>query len=282
MGMRKHRIACLLVLLALCLSACSSVPDDTSGQEGSLGQAAPEVPLAQSGDFWNPPPAPPDVIESIDPAIREVICSEREFLCTETGMPVYLKDFRSGNHLSIKDNGPYRYTTGSEPTVDYFEGGGPPDYAQFCVADMDGDGALELLLSPPNQATSDNVLVLRYEDGVVYGFVFPCRGMGGVKTDGSFMCSGGSGHTEVSKVRFAKGRVIRDELCIVDAYTGEYRIGGQNVSSAQAWVYLAAWDDMFRGTDQDFSEEEVEAYLAANGAKQDVVWYAYDEAGFRE
>gem|GEM_PF-6327920 len=72
------------------------------------------------------PSPPPDVIESIDPAIREVICSEREFLCTETGRPIYLKDFRSGNRiLSIEDNGFYEYTTGSEPTVDDFGGGGP-------------------------------------------------------------------------------------------------------------------------------------------------------------
>ncbi|MCL2504341.1 MAG: hypothetical protein FWE94_07115 [Coriobacteriia bacterium] len=121
---------------------------------------------------------------------------------------------------------------------------------------MDGDGALELLLSPPNKATSGNVLVLRHEDGVVYGFVFSCRNMG-IYKDGSFISSGSALLSALERMRFQKERLFVTELWYVDWARDVYRVNGKEVSR----------EEMEK---PDGSEPE------------DAEWYTYDEADFRE
>ena len=258
--MRRHRIACLLVLLVLCLSACKLEPSGVASKSDPIGVGLlpNDVPPYTPGAEYHPPYYPPaespplpspslSVIKSVSPAIRDVICNKREFLCAETDKPMCFKDFRSNSYLFVNDDGDMEYT-------------GPWDseeaksYSQFCVVDMDGDGAQELILE---ESQTGNRLLLHYEDGAVYGFVFPFRGMNGIKTDGSFICSGGATVNYLKKVSFVKERVFSTDLWCVDDVGGVYRINGEDVSPKEANSY---W--------------RVEP--------EDAEWYAYDEADFRE
>ncbi|MCL2504330.1 MAG: hypothetical protein FWE94_07060 [Coriobacteriia bacterium] len=170
--------------------------------------------------------------------------NRKKFLCTETGQFVYFKDFRSASYLFINDNGDMEYTDNGDR-----EGGN--SYSQFCVVDMDGDGATELILE---ESCSNDRVLLHYEDGVVYGFVFPLRGMNGPKTDASFVSSGGAGLNEVLKIqRFSKGKVIFDELCCQDGIDNVYRIDGKGVGS-----------------------EEAQSYIGMQFTKTDVEWHLYN------
>lgn len=76
-----------------------------------------------------------------------------------------------------------------------------PEY--FAAVDLDADGTAEVIvsLSIRGAGTSD-YLVLRWQDGVVYGYTFAAREFSDVRTDGTFWSSGGASDTGICRVTF--------------------------------------------------------------------------------
>ena len=174
--------------------------------------------------------------------IKEVVHNNKKFFCTEKKQYVFLKDFNSGNYLFNNDNGNNEYTVGNENT-DYI-------FNEFCIIDIDGDGNEELLL----MAKNGNILLFRYDEDVVYGFVFPFRGMKNIKTDTSFECSGGASIICIQKINFVKDQIIMNELCLLDGIANKYRLNG-NVADIK----------------------DIEKYLIEQNEKKSVKWETYEK-----
>ena len=55
---------------------------------------------------------------------------------------------------------------------------------QFAVADLDADGTPEVVLLTNQHIHSEPILILRWQDGQIYGYSEVGRGMQGLKADG--------------------------------------------------------------------------------------------------
>ena len=137
---------------------------------------------------------------------------------------------------------------------------------RFALLDLDGDGAQELVLQSIDVAGDmGGYLVLRAQEGEVYGFASDWRSFWSLKTDGSFEYSSPTGREwGACTVRFAEGTMLRDTPLYSgtadDAFeTAAYTVNGQ---AADEQAYAAA--------------------QAAQAAKPDAVWYPFDEEGIRQ
>ena len=65
------------------------------------------------------------------------------------------------------------------------------DVDSYSVVDMDGDGAVEVLLD--SRMGDGDIIMLHYENGAVYGYSFGFRSMYNIMTDGSFYWTASTG-----------------------------------------------------------------------------------------
>jgi hypothetical protein len=226
--LKRYVIIYLLVISLFFISSCSQTSDDYM-QNSSSGEVA-----------------------TIASEIKSVVQNKKDFFCTETGKSIYFKDFHSGNYLFINDEGVYEYTQGDEE-VNY-------SFSEFCVVDLDEDGYPELLL----ESTMSDILLFHYEDGVVYGFVFPFRGMKNVKKDTSFEGSGGATVIDICKISFSKEKAILNELCLFDGLDNIYRINNKDVSQQEAEKYLKEQDKKVNVEWHVYNEITLEKYFIDN------------------
>lgn len=85
--------------------------------------------------------------------------------------------------------------------------------AGFTVIDLDGDGVQEIVLWLKINKVSDyGFAVLRYQEGDVYGYTLPYRSFMELKTDGSFLFSGGAADSGIGKLNFSEEEYTIDEL----------------------------------------------------------------------
>lgn len=218
-----------LIIFVLCFSACSPKPNITQNtpipsQSVSTPNNTKETSVAIS-------------------AIKAVLQNKKKFYCAVYKRNIYLKDFHSDDYLGLDDKGQYKYSNDYESDINHV-------YSQFCILDMDSDGYPEILLE--SKTTSD-ILLFHYENGKVYGNLFPYRGMELIKKDASFISSGGADDNVIGKIRFSKGKVLFNELCIIDGHNNIYRINGENAS-----------------------QEEVRKYAEKQFEKEDVKWHTYN------
>lgn len=136
---------------------------------------------------------------------------------------------------------------------------------RFAVLDLDGDGAQELVLQSMDVAGDmSGYVVLRMQQGEVYGFTSDWRSFWSLKADGSFEYSSPTGSEwGVCTVQFADGAMQRGLplFCGRANDTFEetaYMVNGQ-----------AACED-------DYAAAEAQA------AKPDAAWYPFDEEGIRQ
>ena len=63
-------------------------------------------------------------------------------------------------------------------------------YAErFAVADLDADGTAEIVILTNQHIHSEPVLILRWQDGTIYGYQEVGRGLNSLKADGTYSCS---------------------------------------------------------------------------------------------
>lgn len=85
---------------------------------------------------------------------------------------------------------------------------------KFAIIDLDGDGENEIVLwIQVNGVVDYGFEILHYQKGTVYGSTWPYRTFMGLKTDGTFVYSGGRMETGVGKLKFAEdGHAFIEEL----------------------------------------------------------------------
>ena len=131
---------------------------------------------------------------------------------------------------------------------------------QFAVADLDGDGTPEVVLLTNQHVHSEPILILRWQDGQIYGYNEVGRGMQSLKEDGTSHWSNSAFHNGTHRDQYiadGDGPDRREKLrlseFVADAGgTAEYYLSGQEVTRA-----------------------EYEAAEAAQAAKPDVRWYRF-------
>ena len=104
-------------------------------------------------------------------------------------------------------------------------------------------------------------LVLYYSNGLVYGYLTPFRGMQAMKTDGTFMTSGGAAHGTISKLSFLPEYGFIENI-IMSEWT-EIRDGSGN------------WEPIFMIRGEEVSNEVMSAFWNAHHQKSDVQWYPF-------
>ena len=131
----------------------------------------------------------------------------------------------------------------------------PVQVTRFTVVDMNGDGISEVILelSLPRY----DKLILRYENGIVYGYGFSVRGLNELKKDGTFSGSGGAGNWGRSRLQFSLGICKRIDICRIesDAYS--------------RWYYI---------NEEEVTEDKFYAFVYEQDAKEDAEWHEFTGA----
>lgn len=84
---------------------------------------------------------------------------------------------------------------------------------QFTMVDLDGNGDNEIVLWLQINGISDyGFEILYYHDQEVYGFTLTYRQFLELKTDGTFLASGGAADTSVYKLQLSEGGYVIEEV----------------------------------------------------------------------
>lgn len=129
---------------------------------------------------------------------------------------------------------------------------------KFAVMDLDNDGQNEIVLWIQINGVSDyGFEILRYQEGVVYGYTLQYREFMDLKTDGTFTFSEGAADSGIGKLSFSENGYVIDKL-----YYSESQYNSNNELEVQ---YIA------NGT--LYSEEEFNNDMSHQGEKSNVKWY---------
>lgn len=185
-----------------------------------------------------------------DKSIAEVFENQKQFFDTESQKYMHLKNYSSSNYMITNNNNKYEYVS------DDAAGDKTLEVLQWCQLDMDSDGKEEVLL----QMSNGNILVLRNEDNVVYGYAFPFRGMKNVKIDGSFEGSGSAANCYIGRLKFENKECFYEEICVVD------ELDKDNL--------------MYRINKQDSNKEATVLYMEEQKKKEDAVWTVVETSDY--
>lgn len=213
--MKKAISAFLLLVTVLSLSACFRRIEPEEPVEDSVPEVLEDLPESS-------------ITLPLDEAaemLREVLANERTLL-TGDGQAVYLRDY------------PIHEVLKAEP-------------CEYTFVDLDGDGQTEAAVNLSRQVGV--YLVLREYGQKVFGYPFTIRAFLDLKTDGSFVGSGGAGTHYYMRMTFEKEQCIVHTEAVNDVMGGVYEIHGQPVSA-----------------------EEAQAFAKNHGEKEDVQWIPMD------
>lgn len=129
---------------------------------------------------------------------------------------------------------------------------------KFAVVDLSGDGENEIVLWIQINSVSDyGFEILRYQEDAVYGYTLPYRVFMDLKTDGTFMFSGGAADSGIGKLRFSEDGYTVDQV-----YYSESEYDSENELIVQ---YFA--------NGETCSEEEFNDAVRRQEEKQNIGWY---------
>lgn len=114
-----------------------------------------------------------------------------------------------------------------------------------------------MLLFQINGVSDYGFEILRYQDGAVYGYTLPYREFIDLKTDGTFIFSGGAADSGIGKLEFSKDGFTVDKLY--------YSISQYNSNNELVVQYFA------NGT--PCSEEDFNNAMSLQEEKANVSWY---------
>lgn len=130
------------------------------------------------------------------------------------------------------------------------------DVSYFTILDMDGDRISEVVLdlSIFGREWSDFREVLHYEDGIVYGYLISHQDLEGLKSDGTFIYSGGAGDWGIATFKFTS-----------DNY--EYNIIGYCESDNKGISYFI--------DNNQSTEEAFDTFCNEQEEKSETEWYEF-------
>lgn len=105
---------------------------------------------------------------------------------------------------------------------------------EYSLFDLDNDSENEMVILI--ESYDAFYLILNIEDGTVYGFDDVIRGMLNIKTDGTYIATGGATVSAILKCKFDKNKRITETLAEAD--DGIYEVNGKSADNAEFLQYL--------------------------------------------
>lgn len=143
------------------------------------------------------------------------------------------------------------------------------DATSFSVADIGYNSTPAVVLSLNVEGNLYGFAVLSYQDGVVYGYTFSQRQFGDLRTDGTFVSSGGAGDVGINTITFDKSTYTIDKFPYCESYTnadgswGElYFVNHQSATEEEYSAAFSQWQTTPYVTWVDFTPANVEAKLS--------------------
>ena len=136
------------------------------------------------------------------------------------------------------------------------------DVANFAVVDIGHGGTPAVILSLNVNGNGYGVEVLSYQDGIVYGYTFSGRQFGDLRTDGTFVSSGGAADVGICTITFDKNTYLIDKFTYCESKTDSEN----NVSESYFVNHQSATEDEYNAA---FSQWQKIPY---------VTWYDFTAA----
>lgn len=209
----------------------SDVPTDDSGTDITSD--------IQNGNIENPPEPSVELEEN---AYKSILLGKSNFICTNL----------ANESLNISEIG-QAVTDDDSVTV---------SATKFTVMDIDGDGEDEAVLWLQINNISDyGFEILHYQNGEIYGYTLQYRAFMNLKTDGTFLFSGGAADSGIGKMIFSEtGYSVN---------TQAYSQSGYDTNNELNVQYFI--------NDESCSEDEFNDILSGQEQKADVEWYDLSE-----
>ena len=168
-------------------------------------------------------------------ALEQVLRGSTEFYLTDayTG---------EGKAMLLPQDGHWDFLGDSE---------GNTFFSRYAFLDLDGDGMMEAALEISErweeEAYLAGYLILREQDGAVYGFEMYIRAMNELKADGSFLYSNGAMDNGYAFLRFEDGLPVLEPFTYCesdwDTETVFYYVDGQIATEAEFGQATLAQDE---------------------------------------
>lgn len=130
--------------------------------------------------------------------------------------------------------------------------------SKFAIVDLGRTGENEVVLWLQINGVSDyGFEILRYQEGAVYGYTLPYREFMDLKTDGTFIFSGGAADSGIGKLEFSNDGYTVDKL-----YYSESQFNSDNEQEVQYFANGAPC-----------SEEDFNSAMSQQVEKNNVGWY---------
>ena len=164
--------AVCITLISGMLIGCSVIKKDSPGESAQI----------ENGNAPNPPEQP---LESPGNNYKSILLGTSNFICTDLG----------NKSLNISEIG-QAVTDDDSITV---------NATKFAVTDLDGDGEEEVVLWLQINGVSDyGFEILHEQNGEIYGYTLQYRAFMDLKTDGTFLFSGGAADSGIGKMSFSE------------------------------------------------------------------------------
>lgn len=207
----------------------SNAPTDDSGTDLSSD--------IQDGTIENPPEQSVELEEN---TYKSILLGQSNFICTDL----------ANKSLNISEIG-QAVTDDDSVTV---------SATKFTIVDIDGDGEDEAVLWLQINNISDyGFEILHYQNGEIYGYTLQYRAFMNLKTDGTFLFSGGAADSGIGKMTFSEtGYSVN---------TQAYSQSGYDTNNELNVQYFI--------NDESCSEDEFNDVLNVQEQKADVEWYDF-------
>ncbi len=140
------------------------------------------------------------------------------------------------------------------------------DITNFAVLDIGHDGTPAVVLSLNVNDNPYGFEVLSYQDEIVYGYTFSLRQFGDLRTDGTFLASGGAADVGICTITFDKGTYSIDQFTYSESTTDSqnnmsisYFVNHQSVTEDAYNEAFSQWQKIPLVTWYDFTDDEIEA-----------------------
>ncbi len=134
------------------------------------------------------------------------------------------------------------------------------DVASFAVIDIGHGGVPAVILSLNVNGNGYGVEVLSYQDGIVYGYTFSGRQFGDLRTDGTFVASGGAADVGICTIAFDKNTYLIDKFTYSESNTDSennmsvsYFVNHQSATEDEYNAAFSQWQKIPYVTWYDFT-----------------------------
>lgn len=224
-------LAIMMCFVGIMFTACDSENKVQTTSNPSIS-SKPNI-TSSPGASINPSPTNnPNENQKILGAVLE---NKKTFI-TENGKAVFLKNYKIGE-------GYYSELIMANP-------------CEYVYVDFDSDGKEELVVNISKM--QGFYLVLHYNGYDIYGYEFGIRSLSALKSDGSFMQSGGTASNYYCRMSFEQNKINIIYTAIKDSTAGKFQLNGKECSIQELNEYINDWylKENVQWKEYDFIKEE--------------------------